>query len=73
MRAPETLTNLKLKTMKQVLTALIIHMSLATYGQLDIKEVNKSLAKINEVLYASKHEVSNKQYLTFINSLRQAS
>lgn len=38
----------------------------------DMKMINKSFAKINEQLYASKYEVSNKLYMTFLNSLRQS-
>ncbi|MEZ5174394.1 MAG: SUMF1/EgtB/PvdO family nonheme iron enzyme [Bacteroidia bacterium] len=41
-------------------------------GQIDIKEINKSFVKISEGLYASKYEVSNMQYLTYLNYLRQS-
>ncbi len=34
--------------------------------------MDKSLAKINEGLYASKYEVSNKLYMEFLNSLKQS-
>ncbi|MES2836576.1 MAG: SUMF1/EgtB/PvdO family nonheme iron enzyme [Bacteroidota bacterium] len=40
-----------------------------TFGTDDLKEINKSLSKINENLYASKYEVSNKLYNSFLNSL----
>lgn len=42
------------------------------FGQDDIKELNKSFAKINNRLYASKYEVSNKLYMIFLNSLKQS-
>lgn len=38
-------------------------------GQVEVKEVHKSLAKITDGLYASKYEVSNSQYRAFIRSL----
>lgn len=57
---------------KQILTTLTVFLSITTFGQVDIKEINKSLAKINETLYASKYEVSNKLYVNFLNSLKQA-
>ena len=44
----------------------------SAFGQVDIKEINKSLAKINDRLYASKYEVSNNLYMTFLNSLKQS-
>jgi|SRR5690554_1380513 len=37
----------------------------------DIKATQKTLAKINDSLYASKTEVTNKQYTTFLNLLKQ--
>ncbi|MBK7094465.1 MAG: SUMF1/EgtB/PvdO family nonheme iron enzyme [Saprospiraceae bacterium] len=58
--------------MKHILTFILIQIFLTTYGQLSIKEVDKSLAKINANLYASKYEVSNSQYLAFIHSLMEA-
>lgn len=58
--------------MKQILTILIIQICLTTYGQININEVDKSLAKINVILYASKYEVSNMQYTNFLNSLKKA-
>lgn len=42
-----------------------------TFGQADIKEINRSIIKINERLYASKFEVSNKLYMIFLNSVKQ--
>ena len=43
-----------------------------TFGQLDTKEINNSLTKINDSFYASKYEVSNKIYMSFLNSLKQS-
>lgn len=48
------------------------HSFTASLGEDDLKEVNKSFAKINEKLYASKYEVTNKLYMTFLKSLRQS-
>ena len=58
--------------MRKNLTILAILVCQAAFGQLDIKEVNKSLVKIDEILYASKYEVSNQLYSAFINSLKNA-
>jgi formylglycine-generating enzyme required for sulfatase activity len=37
----------------------------------DIKETQKTLVKINDALYASKYEVTNKQYVAYLNFLKQ--
>ncbi len=58
--------------MRHILTLIMIQFCLTTYGQVNIKEVDKSLAKINNKLYASKYEVSNSEYLEFILSLKKA-
>ncbi len=42
------------------------------FAQIDIKEINKSLVKIEDGLYASKYEVSNKLYMTFLSSLKNS-
>ena len=55
--------------MKHFLTTLSILFSLTAFGQLSIKEIDKSLVKINDQLYASKFEVTNRQYIDFLNSL----
>lgn len=47
-------------------------LSITLLAQVDIKEINKSLAKVDDKLYASKYEVSNKLYMTFLNSLKQS-
>lgn len=39
-------------------------------AQLNIKQINESLVKINNNLYASKYELSNKIYNDFISSLK---
>jgi len=46
--------------------------SITVFGQVDMKEINKSLAKINDNLYASKTELSNSLYSSFLNSLKNA-
>lgn len=40
-------------------------------GSVDMKAVNKSLARVADGLYASKYEVTNKLYTTFLNSLKK--
>lgn len=57
--------------MRHILTVIMIQICLTTFGQVNIKEVDKSLAKINDNLYASKYEVSNSQYVAFILSLKK--
>ncbi len=52
--------------------ALSVLLSITALGQIPIKEINESLAKINDKLYASKYEVSNKLYMAFLNSLKQS-
>lgn len=52
-----------------ILSALL---SINAFGQVDIKEINESLAKIENTLYASKYEISNKQYITFLSSSKQS-
>jgi formylglycine-generating enzyme required for sulfatase activity len=57
--------------MKKLLSiSLLVLLASATFGQVDIKEINGSLAKINNKLYASKYEVSNKLYMAFLKSLK---
>lgn len=59
--------------MKKLLAAaLSVSLSLTVFGQMDIKEINGSLAKINERFYASKYEVSNKLYMAFLTSLKKS-
>ena len=56
--------------MKKLLPiTLAIFFGLTAFGQLQIKEINEFLVKVNETLYASKYEVSNELYMTFLNSL----
>jgi formylglycine-generating enzyme required for sulfatase activity len=40
-------------------------------AQIKLKEINESLVKVKDHLYASKYEVSNKIYSEFISSLKQ--
>lgn len=57
------------------LTALLLIFGLITKGQtedIDIKYTQKTLVKINDSLFASKFEVTNKQYITFLNFLKQS-
>jgi formylglycine-generating enzyme required for sulfatase activity len=56
--------------MRNIFLLLAIQIGFSSFGQMNIKEVNHSLAKVNDSLYASKFEVSNKQYSCFINSLK---
>lgn len=59
--------------MKKLFSILFsILLSLTAIGQVDIKEINRSMAKINNGLYASKYEVTNKLYMTFLGSLKQS-
>ncbi len=55
--------------MKNSLLVLFIFNFSISFGQIDIKQVDRSLAKINERLYASKFEVSNKNYREFLTVL----
>lgn len=57
--------------MKHSLTLLVILICQCSFGQLNIKDINRSLAKINDSIYASKYEVSNQLYGAFINSLKK--
>lgn len=59
--------------MKKVFaTILSILLVITSYAQININEINESLVKINDSLYASKYEISNKIYRSFINSLKQS-
>lgn len=57
-----------------ILTTALFAFGLLTHGQtgdFDIKGTQKTLVKINDSLYASKFEVTNKQYVTFLDLLKQ--
>ncbi|MBE9469427.1 MAG: SUMF1/EgtB/PvdO family nonheme iron enzyme [Bacteroidetes bacterium] len=54
---------------KQILAALLIFTSVATFSQVNLKEIDKSIVEIEKILYASKYEVSNELYSTFLKSL----
>jgi formylglycine-generating enzyme len=58
--------------MKTIITASFILIGLLSYSQINIKEIDGSLAKVDDKLYASKYEVSNKLYMDFIRSLKSA-
>lgn len=55
--------------MRNSLLVVCIFFCLKIIGQIDIKQIDRSLAKINERLYASKFEVSNKNYREFLQVL----
>ena len=55
--------------MKNSLLVLLIFNFSISFGQIDIKQIDRSLAKINDDLYASKFEVSNKNYREFLTVL----
>ena len=57
---------------QQKITLAIILFCFTAFGQVNIKELSKSLAKVTETLYASECEVSNNQYATFLNALKKA-
>ncbi len=57
---------------QQKLALAIILFSFSAFGQINIKELDKSMAKVTETLYASECEVSNKDYATFLNALKKA-
>jgi sulfatase modifying factor 1 len=56
--------------MRNILFLLALQIGFFSFGQINIKELNHSLAKINDSLYASKFEVSNIQYRSFIDYLK---
>ncbi len=61
------------KSMKKIFSiTVLVLIQITTFGQLDTKEINNSLTKINDSFYASKYEVSNKIYMSFLNSLKQS-
>jgi formylglycine-generating enzyme required for sulfatase activity len=55
--------------MKNILLVIFFFFFLETFGQIDVKQIDRSLAKINNLLYASKFEVSNKNYREFLQAL----
>jgi formylglycine-generating enzyme required for sulfatase activity len=55
--------------MRNSLLVTILFISHITFGQIDVKQIDRSLAKINNQLYASKFEVSNKNYREFLQAL----
>ncbi len=57
---------------KLLFIAFLVLINLPTFGQFDIKAINESLTKINDSLYASKYEVSNKLYMSFLNYLKNS-
>jgi sulfatase modifying factor 1 len=55
--------------MKNSLLVTLLFISHNIFGQIDVKQIDRSLAKINDRLYASKFEVSNKNYREFLTAL----
>ena len=55
--------------MRNSLLVTILFISHITLGQIEVKQIDRSLAKINDRLYASKFEVSNKNYREFLTVL----
>ena len=55
--------------MRNSLLVVCIFISLKTFGQIDIKQIDRSLTEISGSLYASKFEVSNKNYREFLQTL----
>ena len=58
-----------MKSIFQSFTFVLLVLTLK--AQINSKEINKSLVKVNTKLYASKYEVSNKIYSDFILALKQ--
>lgn len=57
------------------LTTVFLALGMLTNGQtrnFDIKSIQKNLVKINDSLFASKFEATNKQYSIFLNYLKQS-
>lgn len=57
----------KLFTLSALLLAPVV-----VFGQIDIKTIHKSIEEVHPNLYASRSEVSNGLYQTFINDLRKS-
>ena len=55
--------------MRNSLLVIVVFISHITFGQIDVKQIDRSLAKISDRLYASKFEVSNKNYREFLTAL----
>lgn len=58
-----------MKNLHILFFAIII--SITAFGQLDAKSINGSLVKLDDQLYASKYEVSNVQYTSYLNALKE--
>jgi formylglycine-generating enzyme required for sulfatase activity len=55
--------------MKNSLLVTVLFISQNIFGQIDVKQIDRSMAKISGSLYASKFEVSNKNYREFLTVL----
>jgi formylglycine-generating enzyme required for sulfatase activity len=59
--------------MKKIFTPFVFSMlNIFVFGQIDIKEINGSMEEVHEHLYASRSEVSNRLYRTFIEDLKKS-
>ena len=58
-----------MKTLFTLSICLFVH--LFVLGQIDIKEINRSIEEVHEDLYAARSEVSNRLYKTFIEDLKK--
>ncbi len=57
--------------MKRLFTISIFSFAhLFVFGQIDIKQLDKSIEKVHEHLFASRSEVSNRLYQTFLEDLK---
>jgi formylglycine-generating enzyme required for sulfatase activity len=59
----------KKNSMRNSLLVVCIFFCLKTFGQIDVKQIDRSMAKISGSLYASKFEVSNNNYREFLTAL----
>lgn len=58
--------------MKTLFTLSILSLAhLFAFGQIEIKQLDKSIEKVHENLYASQSEVSNRLYKTFLEDLKK--
>ena len=58
--------------MKTLFTLSILSLAhLFAFGQIEIKQLDKSIEKVHENLYASRSEVSNRLYKTFLEDLKK--
>ena len=67
-------SDIKDKQMKKLAVVTILfcvaNFTFAQVSSFDTKMLQKTLMKINESLYASKYEVTNKEYIAFLDFLK---